>query len=94
MLSCILGYTSDEHVDEVIMAFISIFTPGKPPAIMYDYAQFIADRMHEQFTRLPTERVFKYFLVVFHMFLYYQTDKFPKRIQKLDTKGKERPVVY
>lgn len=94
VLSCILGYTSDEHVDEVIMAFLSIFTPGKPPAIMYDYDQFIADRMHEQFTKLPTWRVFKYSSVLFYMFLYYQTNKFPMRIHKLDTKGEERSVIY
>lgn len=94
MLSCILGYTSDEHVDDVILTFLSIFTPGKPPTIMYDYAQFIADKMHEQFTRLPIERVFKYSLVLFYMFLYYQTDKFPVSIQKLDTRGMERSVVY
>lgn len=37
MLSCILGYTSNEHVDEVILAFLSIFYPGKHPAIMYNY---------------------------------------------------------
>jgi len=38
MLWCILGYNSDEHVDEVILAFLSIFTPGKPLAIIYNYA--------------------------------------------------------
>lgn len=80
MLSCILGYTSDEHVDEVILAFLSIFTPRKPPAIMYNYAQFITDIVHEQFTRLPTKRVFKYSSVLFYMFLYYQTDNFPVSI--------------
>lgn len=57
MLSCILGYTLDEHVDEVILAFLYIFTLGKPPAIMYNYSQFIADWMHEHFTRIPTESV-------------------------------------
>lgn len=76
MISCILGYTIDGHVDEFILAFLSIFTPRKPPAIMYDYAQFIADRMHEQFSRLSTERVFKYSSALFYMFLYYQIDKF------------------
>lgn len=94
MLSCILGYTLYEYVDEVILAFMSIFSPCKPLTIMYNYAQFIADEMHEQFTRLPTERVFKYSFVLFHMFLYYQSDKFPISIQKLDTKGKERSIVY
>jgi len=80
MLSCILGYTRDENVDEVNLACLSIFTLGKPPAIMYNYAQFIADTLDEQFTRLPTKRVFKYSSVLFHMFLYYQADKFPIRI--------------
>jgi len=94
ILSCVLGYTLGDHVDEVIMAFLSIFTPGKPPTIMYGYAQFTANRMHEQFTRLPTKRVFKYSLVFLYMFLYYQTNKFPVRIQKFDTKGKERSVIY
>jgi len=72
MLSCILGYTTDEHVDEVVLAFLSIFSPGKLPAVIYNYAQLIADRMHEQFIGLPTERVFKYSFVLFHMFLYHQ----------------------
>lgn len=36
---------------------------------------------------------FKYPVVLFYMFLYYQTDKFPVSIQKLDTRGKERSVV-
>jgi len=38
MLSFILGYTSDEHVDEVVLAFLSIFWPRKPLATMYNYA--------------------------------------------------------
>lgn len=94
MISSIIGFTSDKFVDEIIMAFLSIFTPSQPPSIMYDYTQFIADKMHEQITRFPTERVFKYSLVFFYMFLYYQTNKIPLKIQKLDTKGKERSVIY
>ena len=80
MLFCILEYTRDEHVDEVIPTFLSIFTPGKPPTIMYNYAQFIVDRMHEQFTTLPTERIFKISPVLFHMFFYYHADNFPVSI--------------
>ena len=38
MISCILVYTRDEFVDETILAFMSIFTPGKPPAALYNYA--------------------------------------------------------
>ena len=94
MLSCILGYTIDEHVDEVVLGFLSIFFPGKPPATLYNYAQFIADKIHEHFIRLPNERVFKYSSVSFHMFLYFQSDKFLVSIQKLDTKGNPRFVIY
>ncbi len=94
MISCILGCTSGEFVDEVIMAFLSIFTLGKPSAILYDYGHFTVGRMHEHLTRLPTKRVFKYSSVLFHMFLYYQIDKFPLKIEKLDTKGKEILVIF
>ena len=38
MLSCILGYTSDEHVDEVVLAFLAIFCLGKPLVTIYNYA--------------------------------------------------------
>lgn len=37
MLSCILGYTTDEHVDEPILAFLSIFCPGKSPTIVFNF---------------------------------------------------------
>lgn len=43
MISCILAYTTDEFIDELILAFMSIFMPGKPPAILYNYAQFIVE---------------------------------------------------
>jgi len=94
MLSCILGYTIDEHVDEVVLAFLSIFYPGKPPTIVYNFSQFLADRIHEHFIGLPNERVFKYSSVLFHMFLYFQSDKFPVSIQRLDTKGNPRSVIF
>jgi len=73
ILSCVLGYTTDEHVDEPILAFLSIFCPGKPPAAVFNFAQFLADRIHDQLIRLPNERVFKYSSVLFHMFLYFQS---------------------
>lgn len=52
MISCIFGYTTNEIFDELILAFMSIFTPGNPPTTFYNYAQFIVERMHEQFTRM------------------------------------------
>ena len=87
MISSVLGCTTSEYVDGITLAFMSIFTTGQPPAIIYDYAKFIADKMHDQFMRFENERVFKYSSVLYHLFIYYQSDKFPFSIQKLDTKG-------
>ncbi len=38
IISCIMCYTTDEYIDKLILAFMSIFTPEKPPATMYNYA--------------------------------------------------------
>ncbi len=94
MISCILGFTTNEYIDEIIFAYMSIFIPGQPPAVKFDYAKFIADKMHDQFMRLENERVFKYSSVLYHLFLYYQTDKFPFSVQKLDTKGNPRSAIF
>jgi len=32
MISCVLGYTTSEYIDELILAFMSIYTPWQPPA--------------------------------------------------------------
>ena len=94
MISYILGYTTSEYIDELNITFLSIYTLGQPPVVIYDYAQFIADRMHEQFIRMSNERVFKYSSVLYHMCLYYQADKFPFTLQKLDTKGQPRSASF
>lgn len=94
MISSVLDYTTSEYIDEIILAFMSIYTPRQPPAVIYDYAQFIADRMHAQFLRMNNERVFKYSSVLYHLFLYYQLDKFPLTLQKLDTKGQPRSIIF
>jgi len=52
MISCVLGYSRSEYIDEIILAFMSIYTLGQPPATIYDFSSFIAGRMHEQFTRM------------------------------------------
>jgi len=71
MMSRALGCSTSEYIDEIILVFMSIYTPGQPPATTYDFANFIADRMHEQFTRMGNERVFKYSSILYHIFLYY-----------------------
>lgn len=73
---------------------MSIYSLGQTPAIMFHYAKFIAIKMHDQFMRLENERVFKYSSVLYHLFLYYQDDRFPISLQKLDTKGNPRSMIF
>jgi len=94
MISCVLGYSKSEYIDEIILPFKSIYTPGQPPTTIYDFATFIADRIHEKFIRMGNERVFKHSSVLYHMFLYFQPYKFPLTLQNLDTKGQPRSVIF
>lgn len=94
MLSCILGYTTDEHVYEPILDFLPIFFPGKPLATIFNFSQFLAYKIHDQLIKLPDERVFEYSSVLFHIFLYFPSYKFPVNIQKLETKGLPKSVTY
>ena len=63
MLSFILGYSTNEYTDESILGFLSTMSLGQPPTVIFDYAGFIADAIHYQLTKLPTEGVFRYHLI-------------------------------
>ena len=71
MISVILGFRSSEYVDEIVLVLLSTFTPGKPPAIKYDYASYIANKIHDQFLILDNEGVFQYTTFIYHLMLYY-----------------------
>ena len=43
---------------------------------------------------MPEECVFKYSLVLFHMFLYFQSEKFAINLQKLDVEGNPQSVIF
>ena len=45
MITCILGFTTNEYVDEMTFAYMSIFTHGQPPVAKFDNATFIADKV-------------------------------------------------
>ena len=77
MLSFILCYFTDEFTNESILGFLSTLSPGQPPAMIFDYARFIADSIHKNLTKLPTEGLFRYSSYLFHLFLFSQADKFP-----------------
>ena len=77
MLYFILGYFTDGFTDESILDFLSTLSPGKPLAMIFDYARFIADSIHDQLTKLPIEGLFRYSSYLFHLLLFSQVHHFP-----------------
>ena len=77
MISSVMGFNTSEYVDQLTLLLLSIFTPGQPPAVKYDFACYIADKIHDQFMILENERVFKYSSVIYHLMLYFQSESFP-----------------
>ena len=59
MISFILGYFTDGFTDESILGFLSTLSLGKPPEIIFYFSRFIADSIHHQLTKIPTEGVFR-----------------------------------
>jgi hypothetical protein len=54
----LLGYFSDEWVDEPILGFLSIFSTKENPTTQFDYNNFLAENIHEQFSKFSTEGMF------------------------------------
>ena len=69
-----MGFNTSEYVDQLTLVLLSIFTLGQPPAVKYDFASYIADKIHDQFMRLENERVFKYSSVIYYLMLNYQSE--------------------
>jgi hypothetical protein len=88
----LLGYFSDQWVDEPILGFLSIFSNDEQPTTQFDYSTFLANNIHEQFMNFTTEGVFRYSSILAHMFLYFQADRFNFSMQKMDSDGKPQPV--
>jgi hypothetical protein len=89
----LLGYFSDQWVDEPILGFLSIFSNGEQPTTQFDYGTFLAKNIHDQFMNFPTEGVFRYSSILAYMFLYFQAEKFSFSMQKMDADGKPQPVT-
>ena len=47
MISSIMGFNTSEYVDQLTLVLLSIFTPRQPPAVKYDFASYIADKIHD-----------------------------------------------
>jgi hypothetical protein len=93
MLSYLLGYYSDEWVDEPILGFLSIFSTEEKVSIKFNFSQFLADSIHDQFFKFPTEGMFRYSSILVYMFLFYQSDRFPCALQKLNKEGSPQSVT-
>jgi len=37
MISSVLGFKTSEHIDETVLALLSAYSPGQPPAVKYNY---------------------------------------------------------
>lgn len=59
VISYLLGYYSDQWVDEDIIGFLSIFSIDYKPSILFNFSEFLADSIHEQFVKFQIEEVFK-----------------------------------
>jgi hypothetical protein len=89
----LLGYFSDQWVDEPILGFLSIFSNDEQPTTQFDYSTFLANNIHDQFMNFPTEGVFRYSSILAYMFLYFQAERFKFSMQKMDADGKPQPVT-
>jgi hypothetical protein len=92
-LCCLLGYFSDEWVDEPILGFLSIFSTEEKVATHFDYSVFLAENLHDQLENFPTEGMFRYSSILAYMFMFYQADKFSFHVQKMDKEGKPQVVT-
>ena len=46
-LCALLGYYSDQWVDEPILGFLSIFSTDEKPTTQFDFSTFLAENIHE-----------------------------------------------
>jgi hypothetical protein len=92
-LCYLLGYFSDEWVDEPILGFLSIFSTEEKATVQFDFSQFLADNIHEKFFKFSTEGMFRYSSVLVYLFLFFQSDRFSCALQKLDQEGNPQSVT-
>jgi hypothetical protein len=87
-LCALLGYYSDQWVDERILGFLSIFSNDEQPTTQFNYSTFLSNNIHEQFVNFATKGMFRYSSILAYMFVYFQADMFNFSMQKMDADGK------
>ena len=81
-------------MDASILIFMSIFCLGQPLASTFNFSQYLSDPIHEKLVKLLEEGVFKYSSVLFHLFLFFQSERFVVSLPKLDLEGDPQSVVF
>jgi hypothetical protein len=71
-LCSLLGYYSDEWVDEPILGYLSIFSTEESTTMQFDYNSFLAENIHEQLFKFPTEGMFRYSSILAYLFIFFQ----------------------
>jgi hypothetical protein len=92
-LYCLLGYYSDEWVDEAILGFLSIFSTEEKATTQFNFSQFLADNIHKQLFNFPTKGMFRYSSILAYMLLFFQSENFSFLLQNLDKEGNPQPVT-
>jgi hypothetical protein len=92
-LCALLGYYSDQWVDEPILGFLSIFSTDEKPTTQFDFSTFLANNIHEQFVNFTTEGMFRYSSILAYLFVFFQADKFSFSMQKMDGDGRPQAVT-
>jgi hypothetical protein len=89
----LLGYYSNQWVDEPILGFLSIFSTDENPTTQFDFSTFLADNIHEQFVNFGMEGMFRYSSILAYLFVFFQADKFVFSMQKMDRDGRPQEVT-
>jgi hypothetical protein len=92
-LCALLGYYSNQWVDEPILGFLSIFSTDEKPTTQFDFSTFLAENIHEQFMNFGTEGMFRYSSILAYLFVFFQVDKFSFSMQKMDGDGRPQAVT-
>ena len=94
MVTCLLGYHTDQWVDAIVLGFLLVFSTGQKPSILFNYSQYLADVIHEPFLKFKVEGVFKNQPVLVYLMLFYQADRFKVQLQKMGDQGSPLPVIH
>jgi hypothetical protein len=92
-LCTLLGYYSDQWVDEPILGFLSIFSTNEKPTTQFDFNTFPTNNIHKQFVNFTMEFMFHYSSILAYLFVFFQADKFDFSMQKMDGDGRPQAVT-